>query len=44
MAIYLNQFYVCIAVHLLKLQKLGGLELCPVREVLDASRLVPSKP
>jgi hypothetical protein len=39
MATYLNQFYVCIAVHFLKLQRLGELELC-----LDASRLVPSKP
>jgi hypothetical protein len=44
MAIYLNQFYICIAMRLLKFQKLGGLELCSAGEVLDASRLVPSKP
>jgi hypothetical protein len=44
MAIYPNQFYICIAVRLLKLQRLGGLELCSAREVLDASKLVPSKP
>ena len=44
MAIYLNQFYICIAVRLLKPQRLGGLELCSAREVLDASRLVPSRP